>query len=44
MIGAGPRARRVTAAESELSAGQMLQLPTLSKFLEIMEKVLLEQG
>jgi len=44
----GPKARRVAchiAGERALSrAAQMVQQPTVSKFFDIMEKVLLEQG
>lgn len=48
VIRPGPRARRVVcchiAGERALSRAQMVQQPTVSKFLDIMEKVLLEQG
>lgn len=43
----GPKARRVgchIAGERALSCAQMIQQPSVYKFFDIMEKVLLEQG
>ena len=43
----GPKARRVgrrIAGERALSRAQMVQQPSVYKFFDIMEKVLLEQG
>lgn len=40
----GPKARRFVAGDRALSRAQMVQQSLVSKFFDIMENVLLEQG